>query len=130
MKFFAVVLVIVGVVLANGCRHDYNPTPPPYYCQPACGCAPAYTNPCTPGAPTLTPVPANIPRSVPTYTPPANASPSYIPPPAGTYPSGTGTGTFVPSNSATYPSGGAGTVAPSGTNPYGAAGSGATAAPR
>ena len=51
------------------CRHDYNPTPP-YYCQPACGCAPACSPPCNSQCapsttPYLTPTPTNIPRTAP-----------------------------------------------------------------
>ena len=46
MKFLAITLTAAGLLIASGCRHDYNPTPPPYYCQPACGCAPACTPSC------------------------------------------------------------------------------------
>ena len=65
MKFLAITVTMAGVLIAGGCRHDYNPTPPAYYCQPACGCAPACTPACNPCAPSTTPylqpTPTNIP---------------------------------------------------------------------
>jgi hypothetical protein len=69
MKSLAIILMTAVVLVASGCRHDYNPTPPPYYCQPTCGCAPACAPACNPCAPTtgttpyLNPTPATIPRA-------------------------------------------------------------------
>jgi hypothetical protein len=69
MKFLAITLTMAGVLAACGCRHEYEPAPPPYYCRPACGCAPAYAPPCNPCAPAATPylqpTPTTIPRAVP-----------------------------------------------------------------
>ncbi len=84
MKFLAITLTMAGILIASGCRHDYNPTPPPYYCQPACGCAPACAPPSTPCAPSgttyLTPTP--MPRPIPNN----GAPPAYAAPGATTYP--------------------------------------------
>ena len=97
MKFLAFAVVMSGVFVASGCRHDYNPTPPPYYCQPACGCAPACSNPCAPSTtPYLSPTPTTIPRPSPYASPPAGTT--YTPPPAATYPA-PGTGTYAPTGS-------------------------------
>ena len=41
MTFRATTFTMAGILIAAGCRSAYNPTPPPYYCQPACGYAPA-----------------------------------------------------------------------------------------
>ncbi len=104
MKFMAITVIMTAVVIVGGCRSDYNPTPPAYYCRPSCGCAPACTpscnNPCAPStSPYMTPTPTNIPRAVP-YT--------AAPPAAGTY---------VPQGSATY--GAPGTTGPTYTPPPG-----------
>ena len=90
MRFLAILVLIASVFGASGCRHDYNPTPPPYYCQPAgCGCAPvAPVNPCAPACPPGTaPV---IPRPAALYPAPAAPAAPYVAPgtpyaPAQTY---------------------------------------------
>lgn len=48
MKYSAILLIGAAVAICSGCRHEYEPAPPPYYCQPAgCGCAPVPAcNPC------------------------------------------------------------------------------------
>ena len=118
MRFLAFTVVVASVLLASGCRHDYNPTPPAYYCQPACGCTPACnSNPCAPSAtPYLSPTPNAIPRPGPYASAPASpygsapastyasgpASPTYTPPPAGSYPAPSGSGTYAPSGSNAY----------------------------
>ena len=35
MRFLTICVMMAGVLIVGGCRHDYNPTP--YYCQPNCG---------------------------------------------------------------------------------------------
>ncbi len=105
MRFLAIAVIVAGVLC--GCRHDYNPTPPPYYCQPAGGCtpacAPACNNPCAPSTtPYLSPTPATIPRS------PYNGGPAagtYAPAASGSYVApAPGGGTYVapPPGSAGY----------------------------
>jgi hypothetical protein len=85
MKFSVILLVLVGGFLATGCRHTYEPAPQPYYCQPACGCAPACTPSCNPCAPTLQPTPTVIPRGGAYVAPPAGGT--YVAPGANPYPS-------------------------------------------
>ncbi len=46
MKTLAVPLIVLCIAAANGCRSEYNPTPPPYCCRPSCQCAPAYNPAC------------------------------------------------------------------------------------
>lgn len=106
MRFLAMTVAVAGVLFGSGCRHDYNPTPPPYYCQPACGCAPAYTPPCNPCAPSATPYlqpsPTVIPRTAPYTTAPAPGT--YAPPSAGVAaPSAGGYGVPAANPNATLP---------------------------
>ena len=99
MRFLAITIAMAGVLIANGCRHDYYPTPP-YCCQPACGCAQTGTpanNPCVPTTAPLSPVPNTIPRGSYSGTPPAS--------------------TYTPSGPATSPPPGAGTYTPGATGP-------------
>ena len=96
MRFLATTLIMAGILIATGCRSAYNPTPPPYYCQPACGCAPGCAptyNQCAPSTtPYLTPTPTNIPRSstpaAGTYGPsgPSSGAMTYPPPGSNGYP--------------------------------------------
>jgi hypothetical protein len=110
MKFLAITIIMGGFLVASGCRHDYNPAPPPYPCQPACqcqpACAPAY-NQCAPSTnPYLTPTPNNIPaRNIPYNGPPAGTT--NVAPPAGGYSGGAAGG---------YPGGAAGAYSTQGTN--------------
>ncbi len=85
MKYSAILLIGAAVAICSGCRHEYEPAPPPYYCQPAgCGCAPVpacnpCANPCAPtAAPYSAPTASSIqPRVAPGYT--------TVTPPPGTY---------------------------------------------
>jgi hypothetical protein len=84
MKISAVLLIVAAVALACGCRHTYEPAPPPYYCQPAgCGCTPApacnpCANPCAPAnAPYLPQSSSTLqPRLAPTTTTTTTVTPA------------------------------------------------------
>jgi hypothetical protein len=86
MKMSAILLAVGVVLCAGGCRHTFEPAPPAYYCQPACGCAPTY-NPCVPNAnSSLQPVPGSIPPRIPAYSGTAGAAAgTYVPAPGGGY---------------------------------------------
>jgi hypothetical protein len=82
-------LILLGVVIAAGCRRCWEPTP--YYCPPACppGCAPA-ANPCpAPANPCASPCPPGTTTySQPAYKQPAPLATQPAPlssPPATTY---------------------------------------------
>jgi hypothetical protein len=88
MKSLAAIVLVACVLCACGCRHTYEPAPPAYYCQPACGCAPACAptyNQCAPSnTPYLQPSPTTIPRTIPPYSSGA-ATGTYAPPAGGAY---------------------------------------------
>ncbi len=87
MKYSAILLIVATAASCGGCRHEYEPAPPPYYCQPAgCGCAGPGVQPMceslrATAAPYLAPTAGSVqPRLAPNYTTVTPAPSTYTQP--------------------------------------------------